>query len=393
MPLAYQFYTEFQSHDPDFDVLKSQAIEPKISAIRFWPRLPGILHLLTCNDKTIKLWKLAETRRARPSRTQNEEEEEAAAPSALRASMRRSFANAHSFNIHSLSINTDGETFLSADDLKILLWNVDHGKETFNVVDLQPADLAETVTELITCASFGTEDCHSMLYATSKGVTRLCDLRARCVVDKSGVEMGPDQASLNPPHLPYFEEITQSVLHASFVGGTQILCRDYLYLRCWDAKMPRRPLYKLPVHPGVEPHLPRLLESESLFDHFECAVGSNGRYFATGSYANSFYLHDAVGGAGMTVRARDDSREPCITAMTQRPGAPARPDASPTPQELTYDPEDFQHTIVKLAFHPRVSAVAVAGLYKLYLYQRKPHLAAPREETAAMSVVNGSKSQ
>src|ERR1700730_3139640 len=32
MPIEYKFYTEFQSHEPDFDSLKSADIEEKINA-------------------------------------------------------------------------------------------------------------------------------------------------------------------------------------------------------------------------------------------------------------------------------------------------------------------------------------------------------------------------
>ena len=381
LPLAYRFYTEFQSHDPDFDVLKSQAIEPKLNVIRFWHRLPGSLHLLTCNDKTIKFWKLTESPTGVRGYEGGDPEGDENQLPMVQPMLRRNFSNGHSYNIHSLSVNCDGETFLSADDLKILMWNVDNVKETFNVVDLQPPE-PEPITELLTCASFHPTQCHSLLYATSKGVTRLCDLRARALVDRSGVEFGPEPES---HRTAYFSEITQSVLHAQFAGEHQFICRDYMSLRCWDAKMPRQPLYKIDVHPYLEPHFPRLLENESLFDHFECAVSNNGKYFATGTYANSFHLHDTTNGIGQTIRARDDSREPYITSMCRRSAnsnEPTQPiDRSllgvnngyiPPQHVMNYQEEDLHHNIVNVAFHPRVHAVAAAGLYKLYLYQPRP---------------------
>jgi len=36
----------------------------------------------------------------------------------VEASPRRIFANAHTYHINSISINSDGETYLSADDLR-----------------------------------------------------------------------------------------------------------------------------------------------------------------------------------------------------------------------------------------------------------------------------------
>ncbi|KAJ0437048.1 putative transcription factor WD40-like family [Helianthus annuus] len=35
------------------------------------------------------------------------------------------YAHGHDYNINSISINSDGETFISADDLRINLWNLE----------------------------------------------------------------------------------------------------------------------------------------------------------------------------------------------------------------------------------------------------------------------------
>ena len=59
-PYEYRYLTEFQSHEPEFDYLKSLEIEEKINKVR-WCRSTtgGRSHfLLSTNDKTIKLWKV-----------------------------------------------------------------------------------------------------------------------------------------------------------------------------------------------------------------------------------------------------------------------------------------------------------------------------------------------
>ena len=40
------------------------------------------------------------------------------------AAPRRIFANAHAYHINSIALNSDGETFISSDDLRINLWNL-----------------------------------------------------------------------------------------------------------------------------------------------------------------------------------------------------------------------------------------------------------------------------
>ena len=56
----YRFYCEFQSHEPEFDYLKSLEIEEKINRIRWRHGRAGPLFLVSTNDKTIKLWKIYE---------------------------------------------------------------------------------------------------------------------------------------------------------------------------------------------------------------------------------------------------------------------------------------------------------------------------------------------
>lgn len=56
----YKFHTEFQSHEPEFDYLKSLEIEEKINKIKWCRRQNSSHFLLSTNDKTIKLWKVFE---------------------------------------------------------------------------------------------------------------------------------------------------------------------------------------------------------------------------------------------------------------------------------------------------------------------------------------------
>ena len=101
--------------------------------------------MLTANDKLIKLWRLSYIR---------EKKFESAKKllSKGRIIMPRSkvvnetwegksllqFKNAHEYHINSLSISSDAETFLSADDLRINIWNLENDKCVYNVLDIKP---------------------------------------------------------------------------------------------------------------------------------------------------------------------------------------------------------------------------------------------------------------
>lgn len=134
----YRFYCEFQSHEAEFDYLKSLEIEEKINRIAWAkPMANSALFLLSTNDKTIKLWKIQE-KAAKIVSSMNVEVGRyggrmpvtslrvprcSVAETSVVATPRRVYANAHAYHINSISTNSDAHTFLSADDLRINLWS------------------------------------------------------------------------------------------------------------------------------------------------------------------------------------------------------------------------------------------------------------------------------
>lgn len=105
-----------------------------------------------CNcllDKTIKLWKVTE-RDKRPEGYNLKDESglmrdptnltSLRVPSfkpmelMVEASPRRIFANAHTYHINSISVNSDQETYLSADDLRINLWHLEVTDQSFSIL-------------------------------------------------------------------------------------------------------------------------------------------------------------------------------------------------------------------------------------------------------------------
>jgi len=52
----------------------------------------------------------------------------------VEASPRRIFANAHTYHINSISVNSDQETYLSADDLRINLWHLEVTNQSFSIL-------------------------------------------------------------------------------------------------------------------------------------------------------------------------------------------------------------------------------------------------------------------
>jgi serine/threonine-protein phosphatase 2A regulatory subunit B len=46
---------------------------------------------------------------------------------------RKIYQNAHAYHINSISVNSDAETYLSADDLRINLWNLNISDQSFSM--------------------------------------------------------------------------------------------------------------------------------------------------------------------------------------------------------------------------------------------------------------------
>merc|ERR1719397_820618 len=204
----YNVYSTFQSHEPEFDYLKSLEIEEKINKIRWLRRKNPAHFLLSTNDKTIKLWKVSERDKRAEGYNLKEDSGLLRDPSSItslrvpvlkpmelmvEASPRRIFANAHTYHINSISVNSDQETYLSADDLRINLCDMEITDQSFNIVDIKPANMEE-LTEVITASEFRPKECNLFVYSSSKGTIRLCDMRQGLSLGQS---MGPshgDQA-------------------------------------------------------------------------------------------------------------------------------------------------------------------------------------------------------
>lgn len=163
-------------------------------------------------DKTIKLWKVFD-KQIKVVAENNHSEGNTAGPvagglqPALRlprmtthdsitaAVPRKVYANAHAYHINSISVNSDGETYISADDLRINLWNLNISDQSFSkplaqtvadisdIVDIKPVNMEE-LTEVITAAEFHPIHCNLFMYSSSKGTIKLADMRESALCDQ-----------------------------------------------------------------------------------------------------------------------------------------------------------------------------------------------------------------
>ncbi|XP_044896800.1 serine/threonine-protein phosphatase 2A 55 kDa regulatory subunit B delta isoform isoform X1 [Felis catus] len=195
----------------------------------------------------------------------------------VEASPRRIFANAHTYHINSISVNSDHETYLSADDLRINLWHLEITDRSFNIVDIKPVNMEE-LTEVITAAEFHPHQCNVFVYSSSKGTIRLCDMRSSALCDRHSKFFEEPE---DPSSRSFFSEIISSISDVRFShSGRYMMTRDYLSVKVWDLNMESRPVETHQVHEYLRSKLCSLYENDCIFDKFECCWGGSDRSLA-----------------------------------------------------------------------------------------------------------------
>ncbi|XP_027928221.1 serine/threonine protein phosphatase 2A 55 kDa regulatory subunit B beta isoform-like isoform X1 [Vigna unguiculata] len=422
----FRYKTEFQSHEPEFDYLKSLEIEEKINKIRWCLTANGALFLLSTNDKTIKFWKVQEKKVKKisemnidlsksmgngciasssnssssrpylanggsPDRSYNYISNDFSFPpggipslrlpmvvssheSSLVARCRRVYAHAHDYHINSISNNSDGETFISADDLRINLWNLEISSQSFNIVDVKPANM-EDLTEVITSAEFHPTHCNMLAYSSSKGSIRLVDLRQSALCDSHSKLFEEQEA---PGSRSFFTEIIASISDIKFgKDGRYILSRDYMTLKLWDINMDSGPVATFQVHEYLRPKLCDLYENDSIFDKFECCLSGDGLRVATGSYSNLFRVFGCAAGSAEATTL-EASKNP-MRRQVPTPSRPSRSLGNSLTRVVRRGAEapgvdangssfDFTTKLLHLAWHPTENSIACAAANSLYMY-------------------------
>jgi len=368
----YKFFTEFQSHEAEFDYLKSLEIEEKINKIRWCKRQNDAHFLLSTNDKTIKLWKVFEKKIKAVSSFNVEPRSQSKVKSTnsirvptidtreavIAATPRRVFANAHAYHINSISLNSDGETYISSDDLRINMWNIGISDQSFNIVDIKPTNMEE-LSEVITSAEFHPQHCNLFMYSSSKGTIKLADMRQAALCDQHAkiYEEAEDASSKS-----FFSEIISSISDVKFSrDGRFILSRDYMTLKIWDLNMENKALKTIHIHDYLRTKLCDLYENDCIFDKFECAMSHDGNLLLTGSYHNQFNIYDRLSKNEVQLEATK------VASKVKKP-VKMKPAKKKSKDELNPDNLDFSKKMLHVAWHPWENLVAVGASNNLFLF-------------------------
>ena len=329
----------------------------------------------------------------------------------LASRTKRVFANAHTYHINSVSVNSDQQTFLSADDLRVNLWSLEVADQSFNIVDIKPANM-EDLTEVITSAEFHPSHCNVFAYSSSKGCIRLADMRGAALCDRHAKAY--EEADQSGGAKSFFSEIIASISDVRFSrDGRYLLSRDYMTVKLWDLAKEDKPVATMPVHEPLRQRLCDLYENDCIFDKFDCCMNGAATHVASGSYGNSFRVFSARGaggsgdgsggggggegsdggsgsgsGGGATEATLEATRDPMrrrLQAQAQAGGSGGGKGArfaaraksmaaglggrqrSPEPGGDAA-PVDFGSKLLHLAWHPEANVIACAASNSLYMY-------------------------
>ncbi|MCP9264326.1 Protein phosphatase PP2A regulatory subunit B [Dirofilaria immitis] len=391
----YNVYSTFQSHEPEFDYLKSLEIEEKINQIKWLKRKNAANFILSTNDKTIKLWKISEREKKvadggwnlarNADGTTVGFSEQLKLPKLVpmelivEASPRRVYGNAHTYHVNSISVNSDQEIFLSADDLRINIWHLEITNESFNIVDIKPVNMEE-LTEVITAAEFHPTQCHWFVYSSSKGSIRLCDMRDRALCD---IHAKLFEESEDPANRSFFSEIIASVSDVKFShSGRYLLTRDYLTAKVWDINMESGPVETYPVHDYLRSKLCTLYENDSIFDKFEVDWSGDDNHILTGSYNNFFrsFKRGVEASVAKTYEAHVEKSHIRLPTRRVLTAGSARVNKkrvlagtmeTQADEDVSADNLDFTKKILHTAWHPKQNIIALAATNRLYIFQDK----------------------
>ncbi|XP_028778290.1 serine/threonine protein phosphatase 2A 55 kDa regulatory subunit B alpha isoform [Neltuma alba] len=309
------------------------------------------------------------------------DEEIADTGTTFHAKCQKVYAQDQSFNINSISNNSDAETFISADEFRINLWNLEVSDRNFNIIDMKPSNMEDDF-EIITSAEFHPVHCNLLTYGSSKGLIRISDLRQAARCDRS-VRLFLDQSLLR---LKFpFEEMAACISDVKFlvdgIGGQQLISRDYLSMKLWDMRMDSRPVATFRIHEHLRPRLAELFNKDHIFDQFDCCFSRDGLSFATGSYGNRLKIFSIGNGSVEDIKLDiigniDSYRMPLLPSGTVRRspiiGNIKRGFDQGCGRGNDLDDGNLSSKLLHVAWHPTYNLVAGAAQSSLILVLNVP---------------------
>lgn len=289
--LNYQF--EYFAQEKDFDVHKSIEYDESVRSFQLLDVTGNDkLDILSAGFRTIKLDRIFKAKQRTFSNTNKSKLQVPQIKDVKEEFTKKTkaeYKNAHNTEINSLSLNRINQNnFISSDDFKVLLWDMEFDKEVYNVIDIESE--GENVSK-ITTSQFSNKNPSLFSYGTNKGFLKICDLRTNSDCVNFAQSFEEEGSNLKKT---IFANNLLSVHDINFNESNSYLIatRHYLSVNLWDARNYSAPCSKFLLYEPIINKLSHLYQNNYLNDKFSMSSDASGKLIITGGYNNMFHVID-----------------------------------------------------------------------------------------------------
>jgi serine/threonine-protein phosphatase 2A regulatory subunit B len=290
------YYYEFAAQEKEFDVHKSIEYAEEIKGLAILtPAAHNKIDLLTANSRTIKLDRIFKDKARTYENMLNGRSlcvpKIASVKNEVKHKTRKVFKHVHHNDINSIADNRiNNWNFLSADDFKVFLWDLNSNTDVYNVVDIDSTmdlDNPEKITKSVFCEY----NPSIFAYGTNKGNIRFCDLRTSSDQMCFSTTFNDENSNLNKT---VFANALLSVhdINMGMSNSYTFATRHYLSINLWDIRKQTEPTTKFLTYEPIINKLSYLYQNNYLEDKFSLSVDREGKYLLTGGYNNMFHVID-----------------------------------------------------------------------------------------------------
>lgn len=293
-PPKLEYYYEYAGHEKDFDNKMSFEYSEEIKSLSIFPisdynKVDIItasyrnIHIDRVYQKHTKVYDKPDKKNVDIPRLKHTKNE-------IKHKTLLNFNRIHTSEINSVSLsNLNVENFISSDESKLFLWDINQSKEVFNIINLEESK--DEDNEKITTSSFSPYHASLFAYGTNKGNLRYCDLRVSSKHDSFVTNYRDENSNLSKT---IFANQLLSVHDINFKLSNEYLMatRHYLSVNLWDQRKNSEPLFKFLLYEPIINKLSYLYQNDYFKDKFSICNDPEGKFILTGGYNNMFHVLD-----------------------------------------------------------------------------------------------------
>jgi hypothetical protein len=301
-PTLEHFY-QYQAQEKEFDFHKSCELSKAVRAFDIVHSDDDHIDILSSNYRNIKYDRIKVNSKFYEYDTDTDSTlftlEEHYIPKVKSVNLKkkhktkRRYKLAHTYEINSLISNYyNKHNFVSSDESRIMLWDVNVDKEVYNIVCLEDFENEDDKLEKISVTKLNQKDPNMLSFGTNLGNMFLSDLRVSYNLFANSLKFN-DETS--PFLKTVFSEKLTKVHDLDFFNENNentMISRHYLSLNTWDKRNLKVPTNRFMLYEPIISKLSYLYGNNLMNDKFSLSLDNSGKTVLTGGYNNMFHLID-----------------------------------------------------------------------------------------------------